>query len=48
MVWHQFSRLSGIFITADDMLYGADSESNDGRDHGEWKRGIPDRERADG
>ena len=39
-IWHQFSRLSGIFITDDDMLYGADSESNDGRDHGEWKRGI--------
>lgn len=39
-VWHQFSRLSGIFITDDDILYGADSESNDARGHGEWKRGI--------
>ena len=25
--WYQFSRLSGIFIDRNDMLYGADSES---------------------
>ena len=37
--WKQFSRLSGIFITADDMLYGADSESSDTSNPG-WRRGI--------
>ena len=26
--WKQFSRLSGIYIDKNDMLYGADSESN--------------------
>jgi sugar lactone lactonase YvrE len=40
-VWYQFSRLSGIFITQDDMLYGADSESGSAIPaHGTWKRGI--------
>lgn len=38
--WKQFSRPSGLFITKDDMLYVADSESNNARKHGEWKRGI--------
>jgi streptogramin lyase len=39
--WYQFSRLSGIFIDADDMLYGADSESGSvNPDHGDWTRGI--------
>jgi len=39
--WYQFSRLSGIWITKDDMLYGADSESGSVNPaHGEWKRGI--------
>jgi DNA-binding beta-propeller fold protein YncE len=38
--WYQFSRNSGIFIDADDMLYATDSESSDSRNHGEWKRGI--------
>ena len=37
--WNQFSRLSGIFITDDDMLYGADSESSDTSNPG-WHRGI--------
>lgn len=37
--WEQFSRLSGIFITADDTLYGADSESSDTTNPG-WRRGI--------
>ena len=37
--WNQFSRLSGIFITDDDTLYGTDSESNDTRNPG-WRRGI--------
>jgi len=39
--WYQFSRLSGIFIDANDILYGADSESGSvNRDHGAWTRGI--------
>jgi DNA-binding beta-propeller fold protein YncE len=39
--WYQFSRLSGIFITRDDMIYGADSESGSvNPPHGAWKRGI--------
>ncbi len=39
--WTQFGRPSGLFITADDMLYSADSESNAtwGANPG-WKRGI--------
>ena len=38
--WYQFSRLSGIFIDANDTLYGADSESNERRGRGGWQRGI--------
>jgi sugar lactone lactonase YvrE len=38
--WTQFSRISGIYIDRNDVLYAADSESNDRRKHGEWKRGI--------
>lgn len=39
--WYQFSRLSGIYIDANDMLYGADSESGSvNPPHGAWKRGI--------
>jgi hypothetical protein len=38
--WKQFSRLSGIFIDKNDMLYGADSESNETSHPGGWKRGI--------
>ncbi len=39
--WYQFSRLSGIFIDKNDMLYGADSESGSvNPPHGAWKRGI--------
>lgn len=38
--WYQFSRLSGIYIDANDILYGIDSESNDSRGRGEWKRGT--------
>jgi sugar lactone lactonase YvrE len=37
--WTQFSRLSGIFIDKNDVLYGSDSESNTKR-HPGWKRGI--------
>jgi sugar lactone lactonase YvrE len=39
--WHQFSRLSGIFIDRNDMVYGADSESGSvNPPHGAWKRGM--------
>lgn len=39
--WYQFSRLSGIFIDRNDVLYGADSESGSVNPaHGAWKRGI--------
>jgi len=38
---YQFSRLSGIWITPDDVLYGADSESGSvNPPHGAWKRGV--------
>jgi hypothetical protein len=35
-----FSRLSGIYIDKNDMLYGADSESSVTSHPGFWKRGI--------
>jgi sugar lactone lactonase YvrE len=35
-----FSRLSGIYIDKNDMLYGADSESSLTSHPGGWKRGI--------
>jgi len=39
--WYQFSRLSGIYIDANDILYGADSESGSVNPaHGAWTRGI--------
>jgi sugar lactone lactonase YvrE len=37
--WKQFSRLSGIYIDKNDVLYGTDSESNTRR-HPGWRRGI--------
>jgi sugar lactone lactonase YvrE len=37
--WTQFSRPSGIYIDANDIIYVADSESNARRNPG-WKRGI--------
>jgi sugar lactone lactonase YvrE len=37
--WKQFSRLSGIYIDRNDVLYGTDSESSTTRNPG-WKRGI--------
>jgi sugar lactone lactonase YvrE len=37
--WKQFSRPSGIYIDSNDVLYVADSESNDKVNAG-WKRGI--------
>lgn len=39
--WYQFSRLSGIYIDRNDVLYGADSESGSvNPPHYQWKRGI--------
>ena len=39
--WSQFSRPSGIYIDANDMIYVADSESESvSRNHDGWKRGI--------
>ncbi len=37
--WTQFGRPSGIFIDANDIMYVADSESNDRVNRG-WQRGI--------
>jgi sugar lactone lactonase YvrE len=37
--WKQFSRLSGIYIDRNDVLYGADSESSSRSNPG-WRRGI--------
>ena len=37
--WTQFGRPSGLYIDDNDILYSADSESNDRRNTG-WKRGI--------
>ena len=39
--WYQFSRASGIFIDANDVIYVADSESGSiAPERPEWKRGI--------
>ena len=38
-IYHQFSRISGIYITADDTLYAIDSESSEGNHYG-WKTGV--------
>ncbi|HWZ43754.1 MAG TPA: peptidyl-alpha-hydroxyglycine alpha-amidating lyase family protein [Candidatus Saccharimonadales bacterium] len=37
--WKQFGRPSGLYIAKDDMIYVADSESNN-TNHPGWKRGI--------
>jgi sugar lactone lactonase YvrE len=37
--WTQFSRPSGLYIDANDILYATDSESNTRRNPG-WKRGV--------
>jgi sugar lactone lactonase YvrE len=37
--WKQWSRISGLYIDKNDVLYAADSESNAKRNEG-WKRGI--------
>jgi sugar lactone lactonase YvrE len=39
--WQQYSRISGIWIDKDDLLYTADSESGSvARDRTDWTRGI--------
>jgi hypothetical protein len=37
--WHQFSRISGLYITEDDVLYAIDSESSDTANPG-WRKGL--------
>jgi len=37
--WYQFSRISGLFIDANDMLYAIDSESDDNYNPG-WRKGL--------
>ena len=37
--YHQYSRISGLFITADDTLYAIDSESDVNRNPG-WRTGV--------
>ena len=39
--WEQYSRISGLFIDRNDMIYAADSESGSiNKDRGAWTRGI--------
>jgi sugar lactone lactonase YvrE len=38
--WYQFSRISGIFIDKNDMLYAVDSESSPTSHPGGWQRGM--------
>ena len=38
-IYYQFSRISGLFITADDTLYAIDSESQE-RNHYGWMNGV--------
>ena len=37
--YHNYSRVSGLFITPDDVLYAIDSESNV-NNHPGWKNGV--------
>lgn len=37
--WYQFSRISGLFIDRDDVLYAIDSESDDNYNPG-WRKGL--------
>jgi sugar lactone lactonase YvrE len=37
--WYQFSRISGLYITANDTLYAIDSESDDNFNPG-WRKGL--------
>ncbi|MCH2399653.1 MAG: hypothetical protein MK364_11125, partial [Pirellulales bacterium] len=38
-IYYQYSRISGLFITADDTLYAIDSESQETNHYG-WKNGV--------
>ena len=38
--WYQFSRISGIFIDDNDMLYAIDSESDENYNPGGWQKGL--------
>ena len=37
--WYQFSRISGLFIDDNDMLYAIDSESDENYNPGGWQKG---------
>lgn len=37
--WYQFSRISGLYIDANDMLYAIDSESDENYNPG-WRKGL--------
>ena len=37
--WYQFSRISGLFIDANDVLYAIDSESDENYNPG-WRKGM--------
>ena len=38
-MWYQFSRISGLYIAPNDMLYAIDSESDDNFNPG-WRKGL--------
>jgi len=38
--WYQFSRISGLFIDANDVLYAIDSESDENYNPGGWRKGL--------
>jgi len=38
--WYQFSRISGLFINDDDVLYAIDSESDENYNPGGWRKGL--------
>ncbi len=39
-IWHQFGRVSGLFIDENDVLYAIDSESDPNYNPGGWRKGI--------
>ena len=38
--WYQFSRISGLYIDHNDVLYAIDSESDDNYNPGGWRKGL--------
>ena len=38
--WYQFSRISGLFIDGNDVLYAIDSESDENYNPGGWRKGL--------